>query len=81
MTETKKRNIVYTVEIDETNLKDKEYYNNTNITYAFSSSNKVTISYNTTTAKPHADILYTKNKIKLTMKYQQIKMNDVKQEV
>ena len=27
---------VYTVEIDETNLKSKEWYNNTNITYAFS---------------------------------------------
>ena len=49
---------VYTVEIDETNLKDKEWYNNTNITYAFSGG-KVTGSYGTATAKPHADILYT----------------------
>ena len=49
---------VYTVEIDETNLKSKEWYNNTNITYAFSGG-KVTGSYGTATAKPHADILYT----------------------
>ena len=49
---------IYTVEIDETNLKSKEWYNNTNITYAFSGG-KVTGSYGTATAKPHADILYT----------------------
>ena len=49
---------VYTVEIDETNLKSKEWYNNTNITYAVSGG-KVTGSYGTATAKPHADILYT----------------------
>ena len=49
---------VYTVEIDETNLKSKEWYNNTKITYAFSGG-KVTGSYGTATAKPHADILYT----------------------
>jgi hypothetical protein len=49
---------VYTVEIDETNLKSKEWYNNTNITYVFSGG-KVTGSYGTATAKPHADILYT----------------------
>ena len=49
---------IYTVEIDETNLKDKNWYNNTNITYAFSGG-KVTGSYGTATAKSHADILYT----------------------
>ena len=49
---------VYTVEIDETNLKSKEWYNNTNITYAFSGG-KVTGSYGTATAKSHADILCT----------------------
>ena len=49
---------VYTVEIDETNLKDEEYYINTSITYAFGSG-KVTGTYGTATAKPHADILYT----------------------
>ena len=41
---------VYTVEIDETNKKDNEYYINTNITYAFSGG-KVTGSYGTATAR------------------------------
>ena len=51
---------VYTVEIDETNLKDKEWYNNTNITYAYdSSSNKVKGTYGTATARAHADSTYT----------------------
>ena len=45
---------VYTVEIDNTNLKDEEYYNNTNITYAFGSG-KVTGTYGTATAKAIAD--------------------------
>ena len=45
---------VYTVEIDETNKKDKEWYINTNITYAFGSG-KVTGSYGTATAKELAD--------------------------
>ena len=35
---------VYEVIFDNTNLKDKEYYNNTAITYAFA-NNKVTASY------------------------------------
>ena len=41
---------IYTVEIDETNKKDEEWYINTNITYAFGSG-KVTGSYGTATAK------------------------------
>ena len=41
---------VYTVEIDETNKKDEEYYINTDITYAFGSG-KVTGTYGTATAK------------------------------
>ena len=45
---------VYTVEIDETNKKDEEYYINTNITYAFGSG-KVTGTYGTATAKAIAD--------------------------
>ena len=49
---------VYTVEIDETNKKDEEWYVNTNITYAFGSG-KVTGTYGTATAKPIADVLYT----------------------
>ena len=43
---------VYTVEIDETNKKDEEYYVNTNITYSYdSSANKVKGTYGTATAK------------------------------
>ena len=49
---------IYTVEIDNTNKKDEEYYINTNITYAFA-DNKVTGSYGTATAKQIADTLFT----------------------
>ena len=49
---------VYTVEIDETNKKDQEWYINTNITYTFGSG-KVTGTYGTATAKSIADTLYT----------------------
>ena len=49
---------IYTVEIDETNKKNSEWYINTDITYAFGSG-KVTGSYGTATAKKHADTLYT----------------------
>ncbi len=45
---------IYTVEIDETNKKDGEYYTNTDITYAFGSG-KVTGTYGTATAKAIAD--------------------------
>ena len=45
---------IYTVEIDETNKKDEEWYTNTNITYAFGSG-KVTGTYGTATAKAIAD--------------------------
>ena len=45
---------VYTVEIDETNKKDQEWYINTDITYAFSGG-KVTGTYGTATAKKLAD--------------------------
>ena len=45
---------IYTVEIDNTNKKDEEFYINTNITYAFGSG-KVTGSYGTATAKKLAD--------------------------
>ena len=51
---------VYTIEIDETNFKNPEYYNNTNITYTYdSSANKVKGSYGTATAQSLTDILYT----------------------
>jgi len=49
---------IYTVEIDNTNKKDDEWYINTEITYAFGSG-KVTGTYGTATAKAHADTLYT----------------------
>ena len=49
---------IYTVEIDNTNKKDEEWYTNTNITYAFGSG-KVTGSYGTATAKKIADTLWT----------------------
>ena len=49
---------IYTIEIDETNRKDEEWYTNTNITYAFGSG-KVTGTYGTATAKAIADSTYT----------------------
>ena len=45
---------VYTVEIDNTNKKDDEWYVNTGITYTFGSG-KVTGTYGTATAKAIAD--------------------------
>ena len=51
---------IYTIEIDETNRKNEEWYINTNITYAYdSSAKKVKGTYGTATAKLHADTLYT----------------------
>ena len=49
---------IYEVVIDNTNLKDKEYYINTNQTFAFA-SNTVTASYGTATAQAIADTLFT----------------------
>ena len=49
---------IYTVEIDDTNKKDDEWYINTNITYAFSGG-KVKGTYGTATAKKIADTLWT----------------------
>ena len=51
---------IYTVEIDNTNKKDEEWYINTNITYAFGSG-KVTGTYGTATAKAIADTLWTED--------------------
>ena len=51
---------IYTIETDGTNKKDSEWYVNTNITYAYdSSANKVKGTYDTATAKAHADTLWT----------------------
>ena len=49
---------IYTVEYDDSNKKDGEWYINTNQSYAFA-DNKVTATYDTATAKKHADTLYT----------------------
>ena len=49
---------IYTVEYDDSNKKDEEWYINTNQSYAFA-DNKVTASYGSATAKKHADTLYT----------------------
>ena len=49
---------IYTVEIDDTNKKDEEWYINTNITYAFSGG-KVKGTYGTATAKKITDTLWT----------------------
>ena len=46
---------IYEVVVDNTNLKDKEYYVNTNQTFAFSSGT-VTASYGTATAKALDDV-------------------------
>ncbi len=53
---------IYTVEIDNTNKKDEEWYINTNQTHTFSGG-KVKATYGTATAKKIADTLWTeKNK-------------------
>jgi len=49
---------IYTVEIDESKLKDEEWYHNTNVTYSFDGS-KVKGVYGDATAKAHADVLFT----------------------
>ena len=49
---------IYEITFDKTNLKNKEYYTNTDQTFAFASGT-VTASYGTATAKPLADTLYT----------------------
>ena len=49
---------IYTVEIDNTNKKDEEWYINTNQTYTFSGG-KVKATYGTATAKKMVDTLWT----------------------
>ena len=53
---------IYEVEFDTTNKKNEEYYINTNVSYAFGSG-KVTASYGSATAKPHADTNWTQAQI------------------
>ena len=55
---------VYTIEIDNTNLKDEDWYINTSITYSYdSSANKVKGAYGTATAIAHADTKWTQAQI------------------
>ena len=49
---------IYEVVVDNTNLKDKEYYTNTNQSFDFANGT-VTASYGTATAKSLDDALYT----------------------
>ena len=49
---------IYTVEMDNTNKKDEQWYINTNQTYTFSGG-KVTATYGTATAKKINDTLWT----------------------
>ena len=46
---------IYTIEIDNSKFKNKQWYNNTNITYSFDGSNAKG-SYGDATAKAHADV-------------------------
>jgi len=49
---------IYEIVIDNSNLKDKEYYINTNQSFDFADGT-VTATYGTATAKPLDDVLYT----------------------
>ena len=53
---------IYTVEYDDSNKKDEQWYINTNQSYAFGSG-KVTATYGTATAKAHADTTWTQQQI------------------
>ena len=49
---------IYEIVVDASNLKNQEYYINTNQTFAFASGT-VTASYGTSTAKPLDNVLFT----------------------
>ena len=49
---------IYEVEFDNTNKKDEQWYTNTNQSFAFAGG-KITASYGSSTAKAHADTLFT----------------------
>ena len=49
---------IYTVEYDNSNKKDEKWYINTNQSFAFAGG-KITASYGSSTAKAHADTLFT----------------------
>ena len=51
---------IYEITVDYTNLKDKDYYQNTDITYTWDSDKEtVTGAYGTATARPLTNVLYT----------------------
>ena len=55
---------VYTVEADNTNYKDTQWYINTNQSFDYdSSADKVKATYGTATAKAHADTKWTQSEI------------------
>ena len=55
---------IYTVEADNTNYKDTQWYINTNQSIAYdSSADKVKATYGTATAKAHADTKWTQSEI------------------
>ena len=57
--ESERNNIgIYTIENDNTNFKNQEWYINTAVSYSFGSG-KVTASYGSATARAHADSLFT----------------------
>ena len=53
---------IYEVVWDNTNKKDEKYYVNTDVSYSFGNG-KVTASYGSSTAKPHADSNWTQDEI------------------
>ena len=56
---------IYEVIFDDSNKKDKKWYNNTNQTFAFSDGT-VTASYGSATPKSHADVTETINGVEST---------------
>ena len=55
---------IYTVEIDNTNFKNQEWYINTDQTYEFDAdAGTVTAAYGTATARKHADTTWTQAQI------------------
>ena len=51
---------IYEITVDNTNLKDKEYYTNTDVTYTYNSgADTVTGAYGTATAFSLTDVLFT----------------------
>ena len=66
---------IYEITIDSTNLKDRDYYSNTDITYAYASG-AVTGSYGTATAKDLATLKTRKKEIVNRESYDNLKDSD-----